>query len=494
MKKDAEVQLLMRERAKGHSQELAAARSGMSVRTARSYERRAQLPSQRKQPRTYRTRPDPFAEDWPWVQAQLERDSALQAHTLFALLCEEHPGRYQPGQLRTLQRRVTTWRALHGPPQEVIFEQLHRPGHMAQSDFTHMADLSITIAREPFPHLVYHLVLTYSNVEAIQICFSESFEALAEGLEACLWQIGGGPEIHRTDNLSAAVHVIEASGRKQFTERYQALMRHYGMQSTTNTPGEAHENGDVEQSHFRFKAAVDQALRVRGSRDFVDRAAYTAFLHELVRRRNQTRQARWEQERTTLRPLPATALAPCRELRLTVSRFSTIHVLRNTYSVPARLIGTALTVRVRAETLELYVGASLTLTVPRLHGRAQHRIDYQHIIWSLVRKPGAFAAYRYREELFPLLVFRQAYDRLLVAQPQRADREYLRVLHLAASTSEEDVALALTLLLESGSLPTFDATRELIHPSQPGAAPALTEAVLDLTPYDQLLATRCAHG
>jgi hypothetical protein len=494
MKKDAEVQLLMRERAKGHSQELAAARSGMSVRTARSYERRAQLPSQRKQPRTYRTRPDPFAEDWPWVQAQLERDSALQAHTLFALLCEEHPGRYQPGQLRTLQRRVTTWRALHGPPQEVIFEQVHRPGHLAQSDFTHMAGLSITIAREPFPHLVYHLVLTYSNVEAIQICFSESFEALAAGLEACLWQIGGVPEIHRTDNLSAAVHVIEASGRKQFTEHYQALMRHYGLQPTTNTPGEAHENGDVEQSHFRFKAAVDQALRVRGSRDFVDRAAYTAFLHELVRRRNQTRQARWEQERTTLRPLPATPLAPCRELRLTVSRFSTMHVLRNTYSVPARLIGTALTVRVRAETLELYVGTSLTLTVPRLHGRAQHRIDYQHIIWSLVRKPGAFAAYRYREELFPSLVFRQAYDRLLVAQPQRADREYLRVLHLAASTSEEDVALALTLLLESGSLPTFDATRELIHPSQPGAAPALTEAVLDLAPYDQLLATRYAHG
>jgi hypothetical protein len=494
MKKDAEVQLLMRERAKGHSQELAAARSGMSVRTARKCERRGQLPSQLKQPRTYRTRPDPFAEDWPWVQAQLERDSALQAHTLFALLCEQHPGRYQPGQLRTLQRRIASWRALHGAPLEVIFEQIHRPGQIAQSDFTHMSDLAVTIAGMPFAHLLYHLVLTYSNVEAIQICFSESFEALAEGLEACLWQLGGVPEQHRTDNLSAAVHVIEASGRKQFTERYQALMAHYGLQPTTNTPGEAHENGEVEQSHFRFKQAVDQALRVRGSRDFTDRAAYSSFLHDLLRRRNQTRQVRWEQERATLRPLPATPLAPCRELRLTVSRFSTIHVLRNTYSVPSRLIGTTLTVRVRAETLELYVGTTLTLTLPRLHGRQQHRIDYHHIIWSLVRKPGAFAAYRYREELFPSLVFRQTYDRLQAAQPQQADREYLRVLHLAASTSEEDVTLALSLVLESGKVPTFDATREVVLPPQPVVAEALSPAVLDLAVYDQLLATRCAHG
>ena len=307
--------------------------------------------------------------------------------------------------------------------QEVIFEQVHQPGRMAQSDFTHMTDLEVTLAGAPFPHLVYHLVLTYSNIEAVQICFSESFEALAEGLEACLWQVGGVPQVHRTDNLSAAVHVLDLRGRKQFTDRYLALIAHYGMQPTTNTPGQAHENGDVEQAHFRFKQAVDQALRVRGHRDFADRVAYAQFLAELVRQRNRTRQVRWEAEQAALRPLPATPLAPCRELRVTVGRFSTIQVLRNTYSVPSRLIGTSLTVRVRAETLELYVGTTLTLTLPRLHGLHQQRIDYRHIIWSLVRKPGAFAAYRYREELFPSLIFRQAYDRLQSAVPQHADRE-----------------------------------------------------------------------
>ncbi len=494
MKTDSEVQRMLRERHKGKTLDQAAARAGMSVPTARKHLRAATLPSQRKAPRTYRTRPDPFAADWPWIQAQLERDSALQAQTLFALLCEQHPGRYQPGQLRTLQRHIAAWRALHGPEQEVIFEQVHQPGRMAQSDFTHMADLEVTLGGAPFPHLLYHLVLTYSNLEAVQVCFSESFESLAEGLEACLWQVGGVPQCHRTDNLSAAVHVLELTGRKQFTDRYLALITHYGMQPTTNTPGQAHENGDVEQAHFRFKQAVDQALRLRGSRDFGDRAAYTQFLQDLVRQRNRTRQTRWETERAALRPLPATALAPCRELRVTVGRFSTIQVLRNTYSVPSRLIGTTLTVRVRAETLELYVGTTLTLTLPRLQGRHQQRIDYRHLIWSLLRKPGAFAAYRYREELFPSLIFRQTYDRLQAALPQQADREYLRVLHLAASTSETDVALALGLFIESGAVPTFDAVRALVEPPRSVVIPELTPVVLDLTPYDHLLASRCAHG
>ena len=487
MKTDSEVHRMIRERNKGKTLDQAAARAGMSVPTARKYLRAGKLPSQLKQPRSYRTRPDPFADDWPWVQAHLERDSAIQAQTLFALLCEQHPGRYQAGQLRTLQRRIAAWRALHGPDQEVIFEQVHQPGRMAQSDFTHMTELRVTLGGIPFPHLIYHLVLTYSNIEAIQICFSESFEALAEGLEACLWHLGGVPQLHRTDNLSAAVHVLQRSGRKQFTERYLALLEHYGMQPTTNNVGIAHENGDVEQAHFRFKQAVDQALRIRGSRDFADRAAYTLFLQEVVRKRNRTRQTRWDTERAALRPLPALPLAPCRELQVKVSRFSTIRVFHNVYSVPSRLIGTLLTVRVRAEVLDLSVGTRLTLSVPRLHGRGQQQIDYRHLIWSLLRKPSAFAEYRYRDEFFPSLLFRQAYERLQAAIPQQADREYLRVLHLAASLSESEVELALSLVLESGTLPTSEEVRVLVEAPRPLVVPEVSPVVLDLRPYEQLL-------
>src|SRR5215831_5105299 len=120
MKKDTEVKLYRQVRRTGLSQRRAAAKAGLSERTARKYERAGKLPSQLKQPRTWRTRANPFEEDWPWVIEQLERDPALQGTTLFALVCARHPGRYRPTQMRTLQRQIATWRALHGPEREVI--------------------------------------------------------------------------------------------------------------------------------------------------------------------------------------------------------------------------------------------------------------------------------------------------------------------------------------------------------------------------------------
>src|ERR1700687_2270064 len=490
MKKDGEIKLLLDERGKGVSQRLAAVRAGVSERTARKYEQAGKLPSQMRQLRTHRTRDDPFVDDWPWVEAQIREDTALQTKTLFALLCVAFPGRYQEGQLRTLQRHVQAWRVRHGPGQEVMFPQQHVPGRMAQSDFTSMNALGVSLAGTPFPHLVYHLVLTYSNVEVARVCFSESFEALSEGLEHCLWQIGGVPEWHRTDNLTAAVRDLDREGRHEFTQNYRALLAHYGMQPSANTAGQAHQTGDVEQSHFRFKQAVDQALRVRGSRDFADRGTYERFLVELVRQRNLTRSVRFEVDWAALRPLPAAPLDFTRELTVRVSRFSLVRVLLNHYSVPSRLIGATLKVRVRSEILELYHGPVLVLTLPRLSGRNRHRIDYRHLIWSLVRKPGAFANYCYREELFPTTTFRRAYDELLAAKPTKADAEYLRLLHLAASTSEAEVELALKLLLEARHTPTFDAVRDLAGSSKPPPAPAIAKAVIDLSDYDTLLASR----
>jgi hypothetical protein len=483
----------MQERRKGVPQRIAAARAGMSERTARRYEKAKQLPSALKRPHDWNTRANPFEQDWPWVVEQLERDSALQASTLFALLCERFPDRYRPTQVRTLQRHVQRWRAIHGPDKEVIFEQCHQPGERAQSDFTHMENLHVTIAGEPFPHMLFHLVLTYSNVEAVTICFSESFEALAEGIEACLWTIGGVPSLHRTDHLTAAIHHKTSKEREDWTRRYQALMEHYGMEPTWNNAGIAHENGDVEQSHRRFKQAVDQALRVRGHRDFASRSAYEHFLQDLVYKRNQTRAARFEIEKTHLRPLPAAPLAPCKEVQVSVSRFSTIHVGGNIYSVPSRLIGTRLTVRLRSETIQGYVGTSHVFTYPRLLGRNRHRIDYHHVIWSLARKPGAFAAYRYREELFPTTTFRLAYDTLRQAKPSRADAEYVKVLHLAATTSESEVETALALLLEAKTVPTLVAVRDVIHLPTPANVPLIQTPTLDLSTYDLLIPSRREH-
>ena len=494
MKKDGEIKLLLEERRKGASQKLAAARTGMSERTVRKYEQSGKLPSQMKVPRTHRTRENPFAADWPWVEEQLRRDQALQTKTLFALLCQAYPGRYQESQLRTLQRHVQGWRLQHGEHREVMFQQEHVPGRMAQSDFTVMNALGITIGAVPFPHLVYHMVLTYSNVEAVRVCFSESFEALSEGLEACLWQLGGVPLLHRTDNLSAAVRDLDRDGLHDFTQNYQALMRHYDMQPSANTAGCANQNGDVEQSHFRFKSAVDQALRVRGSRDFADRGTYERFLLDLVRSRNLTRSQRFEADQAALRPLPAEPLDFGRELIARVSRFSLIRVLNNHYSVPSRLIGARVKIRVRSESLELYHGAAHVLTLPRLAGRNQRRIDYRHLIWSLVRKPGAFANYCYREELFPTTVFRRAYDALLEARPVQADRDYLRLLHLAASGSETDVEQSIAAMLEANLTPTFDAVREQVVQHEPELALACEKAPINLASYDSLIPSRSQHG
>lgn len=494
MKNDCEVKLYMEERKKGMTQRKAAARAGISERTARKYEHVGKLPSQMKRPHDWNTRQNPFEEDWPFVIEQLERDPALQGSTLFALLCQRHPERYRPTQVRTLQRHIARWKALHGKPQEVIFEQVHTPGERAQSDFTHMEDLQVTIAGEPFPHLIYHFVLTYSNVEVASICFSETFEALAEGIEKAVWQLGGVPEQHRTDHLSAAVRQLRKEEKEDWTTRYQALMAHYGMQPTWNNQGVAHENGDVEQAHHRFKEAVDQALRARGSRDFATRSDYDHFLQVLVHNRNLTRAAVFAIERAALRPLPPAALAPCKELRVRVSRFSTIAVLGNIYSVPSRLIGTNVLIRVRAETLEGYVGTTRAFTLPRLLGKKQHRINYRHLIWSLVRKPGAFAAYRYREELFPSTTFRLAYDQLKQGQRVRADREYVRILHLAASTSESEVETALALLVEAGKQPTFDAVRDLVSPPNKAVVPQMEKPTLDLSAYDQFLPSRRTHA
>ena len=494
MQTDGEVGIMFRERATGKTQEQAAARAGMRVRTVRRDEHRGQLPRQQKPPRRYRTRPNPFADDWPWVEEHLTRDPALQATTLFALLCQRRPEHYQAAQLRTLQRQIATWRAQHGPAREVFFAQVHQPGSVAQSDFTPRGDLGVTLGGVPFPHLLFHLVLVSANVEAVHVVLSESFEALAEGIEVCLWQLGGMPRQHRTDHLSAAMRPLDGAGRSQATARYAALMAHSGREPTTQSLGAAHENGDVEQAHFRCTHAVDQALRVRGSRDFPDRAAYRRLLQDLVRQRNLTRQTRFAEEQAALRPLPRAPLDLCREVRVPVSRGRTIQVLRNPSAVPSRLIGTRVLVRVRAETLEVSQGTTHLLTIPRLLGERQHRIDYRHISASLVRKPGAFAQYRDRDDLFPTVVFRQAYDALVQAVPHRADRDYVRLLHLAAGTSEAAVEAILTAVLTQHQVPTFDLVRDRLRLPTPAPLPELTAAVLDFRVYDALLAGEVSRG
>ena len=278
MVKDEQVRILWDWLSKEASLRLAAAKSGMDRKTARKYRRSDRLPSQlaeQASERTWRTRVDPFDGVWSEVEALLEQGSGWEAKTLFEELQRRHPGRFVEGQLRSLQRRVKHWRATRGPDKEVYFAQHHVPGRLGASDFTHMTDLDVTINGEPFAHLVYHFVLTYSNWEHVTVCFSESFESFSEGFQNAAWSLGGVPAEHRSDRMSLAV---QASGSHFFTRRYEAVMAHYEVVPQAINAGKGHENGDAEQSHHRFKRAVGQALLLRGSRDFPSREAYAAVL------------------------------------------------------------------------------------------------------------------------------------------------------------------------------------------------------------------------
>ena len=470
----------------GETLDRAAIKAGMSENTARRYRNGAPAKSARPT-RTYRTRVDPFEAVWPEVEKMLEAAPGLEAKTIFARLQERPDSTFTDGQLRTLQRKIKRWRAEHGPHKEVMFPQVHRPGEYAQSDFTSMNDLGITIDGEPFDHLVYHFVLPYSQWETGMVCFSESFETLIGGFQRAVAELGRVPHKHRTDNLSAATHDLK-DGRRAFNERYLGAMAHYGVEADRNTPGRAHENGSVEQAHYRFKRAVEQALLMRGTREFADRASYEAFLREIFAARNKKRIAKLGDDLRGMNELPPMRIEDFRRERVTVTRFSTIRAADNTYSVSSRLIGEMVDLRLYAETIEVWHGERLMATMERQRGRGNVSIDYRHVIWSLVRKPGAFARYRYREALFPTLTFRRTYDALCERLGSAADLEYVRILHLAASTSESAVERALEQLLGRHELHDYAQVRAAAAP-EPIEVPPTAIDPPDLRAYDAITAT-----
>ena len=441
------------------TQAAAAAKAGMDEKTARKYLASGQLPSQSKKEHTWRTREDPFEEEWEEIRGKLALNPGLESKTLFESLQREKPGKFSDGQLRTLQRRIKIWRATEGPGKEIFFPQQHYPGELCASDFTDMKSLAVTIGREVFEHLVYHFVLTYSNWETGTICFSESYESLSEGVQNALWELGGVPEKHRTDRLSAAVH--KECNPEEFTQRYRELLGHYGMKGERINAGEAHENGDIEQRHHRFKRAVEQALLLRGSRDFVSRSEYEQFLRTLFKQLNAGRRQRFAEELNLLGNLPQRRVDDCKKERVKVGPSSTVRVRHNTYSVHSRLKGEWVEARVYAQRIEIWYAQRKMETLPKLKGENKHRINYRHIIGWLVRKPGAFAHYRYREELFPGSLYRMAYDNLTANHTQPvADRHYLKILYLAATESECAAEGALRRLLGSGEPISVEIVKE----------------------------------
>jgi transposase InsO family protein len=486
---DAQVRLAMRERSKGRTQEQAAVKANIKSRkTVAKYEQRGQLPSELKQPRRYRTRADPFAEDWLELEKMLHAAPELEAKILFEWLCEQRPGMYQEGQLRTLQRRIAEWRALN-QSQVATLEQVHRPGEVLQTDGTWLSELQVTLAGEPFKHVLIHCVLPYSNWEWGVIAQSESLLAYQRALQTSLMQLGGVPVYHQTDNSSAVTHQLSrwAEVERAYNAAYLALLAHYGLRPRTIHVGCPEQNGDVEAANGGLKQALRQHLLLRGSRDFASLAEYEQFMQQVMSRRNQSRQQRLAEELAVMQPLTAEPLGLYQEYRVTVTRGSLIRVQKNVYSVPTSLIGHKVTVHVHEWHLEVYFRRHLVESMPRLIGQNRQQLNYRHLIDSLLRKPGGFRDYRYRDALFPSPVFRRAWDTLNGwYSPRKADLIYLRILRLAAQHLESQVAAALSLLLEGQARWDDTHVERLIQP-QPLPVPQLALPLVNLTQYDSLL-------
>lgn len=488
---DAQVRLIMRERNKGRSQEQAAVKANVKSRkTVAKYERLGQLPSELKQPRGYRTRADPFGEDWPAVAQMLQDAPELEAKTLFEWLCERRPGQYQAGQLRTLQRRVSDWRALH-QQQVAVLEQVHRPGEVLQSDGVWLTELGVTIGGELFRHVLVHCTLPYSNWEWGAIAQSESLLAYQRALQASLLKLGAVPQVHQTDNSSAVTHQVsrEVDPERAYNLAYLGLLKHYGLSPRTIHLGRPQENGDIEASNGGLKQALRQHLLLRGSREFSTVAEYEQFVARVMTRRNDGRQARLAEELAVMKPLTVEPLGPYQEYRVKVNRGSLIRVQKNVYSVPTGLIGRMVSVRVYEWHLEVYFRQYLVETTPRLVGQNRQQLNYRHLIDSLLRKPGGFRDYRYREALFPTLVFRQAWETLNQwHSPRKADLIYLRLLRLAARTLESEVEAALRQLLAAPQAwDDSDVERRLPDQPTPALVPQLEVSLVNLAQYDALL-------
>ena len=489
---DHQMRLYMLFRQKNGLQ-LAAAKAGFSTATAYRIAADPRPPSSKKN-RRGRRRPDPLAGIFDEeIVPMLKRTPGLRAVALYEELMRRHP-ELGSGIRRTLERRVREWRAIHGPEQEIVFRQTHPPGQLGLSDFTDASGLAVTVVGESLDHRLYHFRLAYSGFSHAHVVLGgESFTALAEGLQHALWTLGGAPREHRSDSLSAAYRNLDRDQREDATARYTGLCAHYGMAPTRNNPGESHENGSVEGPHGHLKRALEDALLLRGSRDFDTLGDYRAFVDEVVGRRNARLRVRIDAERAVLRPLPPRRTEDFDTIRVHVTSSGGFMLRRVFYSVPSRLVGHQLTVRLYDDRLELFLGTTALMALPRGRarpdGRTGHVIDYRHVIHSLRRKPMALRNLVYRDQVFPREAYRRAFEALLEAKGERtACRDTVALLALAHERAcEAALADAIQTGLDAGTLPD-PAALAARFTTAPCAVPEVRVHLGSLADYDVLLA------
>jgi len=488
---DHQVRLFMTNRL-NNPVALAAAKAGFSPATGYRVLSDPRLPSQRSTKRE-RRRPDPLIGIFDEIVVpMLKAAPGLRSVAIYEELRRRHPDTAF-GSRRTLERRIRQWRALNGKEREVIFRQVHEPGRLGLSDFTCMKDLAVTIAGEALEHLLYHFRLPCGGFEHGHVILGgESFVALAEGLQNALWSAGGAPRLHRTDSLSAAFRNLDADSRADLTKRYDALCAHYGMEPTRNNKGVAHENGSIESAHGHTKAAVEDALLLRGNRDFASLGDYRGFIDEVITARNRRHAPGIDAERKSLQALPRNRTADYEDVLVSVTSSSGFVLRKVFYTVPSRLIGHRLRVRLYDDRLEVLLGSTPLMTLPRGRsepsGKHGHVVDYRHVIHSLRCKPMALMGLVYRDSLFPRDAYRRMFYHLLdVGTEKDACRLMVELLAMAHErTCEAELAQVLEEDLAAGRLPNLAVLRQRFTPD-PASLPVVSVQLVPLSSYDALL-------
>jgi len=472
----------------------AAARASISIATAYRIENDPRLPSQKKTPRG-RRRADPLGRIFETeVVPLLKAAPGIRPVAIFEEMMRRHPD-LGNGIRRTLERRIRAWRAVHGEEQEIIFRQSHEPGRVGLSDFTDMGKAGVTIAGQPLDHRLYHFRLAYCGFEHAHVLLGgESFVALAEGLQNALWFLGGVPREHRTDSLSAAFRNLDRQAQQDLTRRYEELCRHYGMTPTRNNAGIAHENGAIEGVHGHLKRAIKDALLLRGSGDFDDLADYRRLVDEVVSRRNARNAKRIDVERANLRQLPDRRTTDYEDVTVRVTSSSGFTLRKVFYTMPSRLIGHRLRVRLYDDRLDVFIGGTPLMTLPRGRatpsGKHDQVVNYRHVIHSLRRKPMALLNLVYRDQLFPRQAYRQTFEALLERLSERqACRIMVELLAIAHERNcEAELAGELAAGLQAGQLPDIAALRTRFAPD-PAQLPDVVVHLAPLDVYEALIGT-----
>jgi hypothetical protein len=459
----SQVRLYMKYRENPKTTQVAAAAIvGISVRSGRTIEKKQHHTFSAKKLRSYKTRRSPIDAVWDSeLTPMLEKDPTLQSKTLLIYLQRKYLNDdkepiYTNSVERSLQRKVARWLALNGAPKDVIFPQVHVPGVQALSDFTHFKNVNITINSEPFKHMFYHFRLVYSKWSYLKVIQSgESMQALSEGMQEALFSLGGSPQEHRTDSLSAAFKNISTIAQKDLTDNYERLCAYFNMKPTRNNKGVKHENGSVESAHGHLKNRISQELILRGSEDFKSLSEYERWVHDIVKSSNKRNCKDLKGEILALQKLPRYKTDDYEVKSVKISNLSIIIIKNVRYSVPSSLSGHTITIHIYQNIIQAYLGDTLVFSFDRkFHIKSKktitYAIDYKHVIHSLIKKPAAFRQCKYRDELFPNDNFRHIWNYLDNTESIKvAPKIFLRLLKLASDYNcEIELGLYVIKLIE----------------------------------------------